>query len=299
MAFALLVLAASGSYVIVYLVRWEWHRALIAGLFFVATEIALVGMALLRRLRALERHLAPPPTAHNEVVLGLLRDSAPPPEPRFAWLSTDPGRLGVFLPVLLGAGALASAIAWAVEWTARATARPTLERRLAVRLGALSLPGQGLLDPEDPGPVIGRRLRPGRLPAWAAGVAAVAVILAVGVDDLADATQTRPDPSRPGWATTVEVQLHGAGDPEMAGNNLWAACRHLLGHRVHEARIDHLGAGRFRAALGSHLGPHAADRLHGCLEDAAVDHVQGRVVRISAVRRAGVSRGGGERPAAG
>jgi hypothetical protein len=36
------VLLASGAYVFIYLVRWEWNRALIAGLFFQAVEMVLV-----------------------------------------------------------------------------------------------------------------------------------------------------------------------------------------------------------------------------------------------------------------
>ena len=40
------VLVASGGYVLVYLYRWEWNRALMAGVFFLAAEIALVGAAL-------------------------------------------------------------------------------------------------------------------------------------------------------------------------------------------------------------------------------------------------------------
>ena len=41
----------SGTYVLVYLYRWEWHRAQVAGLFFLAAEIGLVGTAVLDRLR--------------------------------------------------------------------------------------------------------------------------------------------------------------------------------------------------------------------------------------------------------
>ena len=36
------VLVASGAYFLVYLYRWQWNRALVSGLFFVAAEIAVV-----------------------------------------------------------------------------------------------------------------------------------------------------------------------------------------------------------------------------------------------------------------
>ena len=51
-------LAASGIYVFVYLVRWEWNRALIAGVFFLGAEVALIGAALYEKLRSIERRMA-------------------------------------------------------------------------------------------------------------------------------------------------------------------------------------------------------------------------------------------------
>ena len=53
----LVVLATSATYMLVYLYRWEWNRALVAGLFFVAAEVAVVGTSLLRRLRTVEAKL--------------------------------------------------------------------------------------------------------------------------------------------------------------------------------------------------------------------------------------------------
>ena len=68
----------------------------------------------------------------------------------FAWL-TRTDRTSVFIPVLLGAGAVLSALAWVVERVARATAGRAAEAGLARRLGLLELPADGLLDGgEDP-----------------------------------------------------------------------------------------------------------------------------------------------------
>ena len=39
-------LVASGAYVLVYLQRWEWNRALIAGVFMLASEMILVAAVL-------------------------------------------------------------------------------------------------------------------------------------------------------------------------------------------------------------------------------------------------------------
>jgi hypothetical protein len=52
----------------------------------------------------------------------------------------------VFIPVLLGAGAVLSGLAWVVERVARATAGRSAETGLARDLGALDLPQGGLLD---------------------------------------------------------------------------------------------------------------------------------------------------------
>ena len=53
----LAVLVTSGTYLLVYLYRWEWNRALISGLFFVAAEVALATGTLMRRFDRIERRL--------------------------------------------------------------------------------------------------------------------------------------------------------------------------------------------------------------------------------------------------
>lgn len=103
---------ATAAYTIVYLYRWEWHRALMAAVFLVVAEVALAAVAILRRLSALDQRLdtlaAPTPAPETVDVLHRVRESAPPPRPVFAWLS--PQGTNVFLPILLGAGVLASVV---------------------------------------------------------------------------------------------------------------------------------------------------------------------------------------------
>jgi hypothetical protein len=139
------MLAATGLYFFVYLWRWEWNRALIAGLLFVATEVAMATATVLRRLRALDGRL----TAPDPAVLARIRESAPPPHDHFEWLSPKSGHMGVFVPVLIGMGVVASGLAWLVERIARATAGPAMERGLAARLGPLAWPAQGLVPQRD------------------------------------------------------------------------------------------------------------------------------------------------------
>ena len=57
-----------------------------------------------------------------------------------------PEHSNVFIPVLLGAGAVLSGLAWIVERLAKATAGRAGEHGLARQLGELDLPSGGLLD---------------------------------------------------------------------------------------------------------------------------------------------------------
>jgi hypothetical protein len=286
LATAALSAAATAVYTIVYLYRWEWHRALVAAIFLVVAEVALATVAVLRRLSAIDQRLdtvaaassAPPETMD---VLDRVRESAPPPQPVFAWL--NPNSTNVFLPILLGAGVLASAAAWVVETLARATARPVLERRLATRLGALALPAGGLLGPAPAMAAVPPRRAPRVL--WQAGLAVVVACgLGVGIDQLADATQTRPHHPRTGVQTTLELELHGqlaAAIPERVVTSLWQACAGTLQRGLPEPVVTDLGGYRFRLEVQADLGDSTARRIHGCLEDAALDRVQAGVVTLT------------------
>jgi hypothetical protein len=144
-ALAAATLAGSGAYLFVYLYRWEWNRALIAGVFVLASEVGLVAAALAARLRAIEALLPAEPAARARVA-EQLRATAPPLPDHFAWLRATTTRTSVFVPVLLGAGVLLSALAWVVERVARATAGAALQRGLAGRIALLGPPPGSLLD---------------------------------------------------------------------------------------------------------------------------------------------------------
>lgn len=139
---------AAGWYFFAYLTRWEWNRALVAGLIFLAMEIAIVAGVLAERLRRLsaaidDLHHRPDTEAHDEGELRRIQEAAPPRREPFAWLTPD--RTSVFVPVLLGAGVIASGVAWTVERVARAGIGAQFERGLARRLRVLALP-RGLVD---------------------------------------------------------------------------------------------------------------------------------------------------------
>src|SRR5207249_1491199 len=118
---AIFVLLSSGAYVFIYLYRWEWNRALIAGVLFVATEVGLVGALILDRLRGIERRLDAATSRHSQalardVALGHLQASAPTARNHFAWLRPRPedSTINGIAPVLMGAGVGLSALAWLV-----------------------------------------------------------------------------------------------------------------------------------------------------------------------------------------
>lgn len=163
---AVVTMGGAGWYVFVYLYRWEWNRALISGVIFLAAELALIGALVMQRLTRIERKLdgeadrwsRQPRQAPDPVVLARLRDTAPPPREPFGWLNQRSQQLSVFVPVLLGAGVLLSGLAWIVERLARHLGGSSAERALARRLQAIALPAGGLFghdegpDPFSPAP---------------------------------------------------------------------------------------------------------------------------------------------------
>ena len=149
-ALATATLAGSGVYLFVYLYRWEWNRALIAGVFLLAAQQVLSTSAVLSRLRALEAAGRAGGGEREPRVLARVREAAPAPRDHFAWMQPDSGRMGVFVPILMGAGFVLSGLAWLVERVARRTAGPALERGLADRLAVFALPEGGLVPTATP-----------------------------------------------------------------------------------------------------------------------------------------------------
>ncbi len=291
----LVVLAASGGYALLYLFRWEWHRAIIAALFFVAAEIGLGVGVVLRRLGRLEQRLddlarSPRTIASGDTdpaVLARIQEAAPQPSKPFAWLDPRSSNLSVFLPFLLGIGMLASGLAWVVEQTARHTTTPALERRLARRLAPLALPVGGLLGPAPAAqPVTSRSVTTRSVLIPLAVVVAVVGLATAGFDWLEDRLESRPDARQENVSTRIDVELRGARSaawPAQAAATLWGTCSHVLHGTVGPASIVDTGGGRFAITVPTYIGQHAEDRVRGCLEDALVDRVQASVVAVETV----------------
>jgi hypothetical protein len=280
------VLVASGAYFLVYLYRWQWNRALVSGLFFVAAEIAVVASVLLRRLSNIEQRLdelRSRPPAEPPPALGPIAASAPPPRDRFEWLGRS--RTSVFVPVLLGAGVLLSGVATVVEHIAGATARPVLERRLALRLQPLALPAGGLLGLRAPTAFPAPRR--GALVGRAFAVVVTALLLWGAIDLIGDATQTRPERELSGMTTDLVLSVRHrepGASPERTADGLWKACEATF-RRPLFGSVERLDGGQVLLAVTPGLGDHAQWRMLGCLEDATIDGVQVDVVS-STTRRA-------------
>jgi hypothetical protein len=273
----------------VYLYRWEWNRALIAGLFFVAAEVAAMGTSLLRRLRRIEQKLDDAAAARTLIQL---QETAPEPKDHFRWLEESATKMNVFVPVLLGAGVVLSVIAHGVERLASSTARPTLERHLAARMTSLALPQGGLLAP-GPAQVLpvnanGHRAL-NRL--FVLLVAVLAVFATVqGIDLIADATQTRADAIDRSSSLELTIRVHTKGrvaGEEDTAEALWVACRGVLNRSVQTMTEDpvRLSPGVYRLQISPAVGQHARRRLVGCLEDSTLDRISGHVVSLVNVKR--------------
>jgi hypothetical protein len=285
-----IVLVASGGYMLVYLFRWEWNRAIISGLFFLAAEIALASSMILRRLRSVEQRPAVSPEAAAAAYEKLRHAEVERPKP-FRWLSaTNGSTLPVLVPVLLGAGAVLSAIAYVIERIAEATALPAFDRQVAQRLAVMAPPAGGLLS----GPVVppvaatpnGARRTGSDVIRLVVTVATLAVLAWMGGDALIEGAQSRPDPADRPVSTTIDLTIlhRGDGPPAtVAADALWVACRSTLGSLPVTAKVNARGESGATLELRPGIGRLGVRRLTGCLGDLRLDLVRADVIRTVSI----------------
>jgi hypothetical protein len=127
---AIATLVGAGVTMLRELSEWEWHRALVAGVFTLIAEIALATSLILDRLAKTPR---PVPEVEREQRFADRLASTRTGQDHFAWMR-DTSRTGVFIPLLMGAGVLLSGLAWLVERVSSRTAGRANDRRLARRL---------------------------------------------------------------------------------------------------------------------------------------------------------------------
>ncbi|QNN53485.1 hypothetical protein [Nocardioides mesophilus] len=282
----LAVLAVSGGYTLHYLLSWQWARAEIAGIAFVAATVLASTLLIVRRLRRIEYRLAllaapvpaaavaPPaqvPAAGGTPVVG---GPAPvEPRPDFPWLAPQlglvpalpllveaPGVSGraVFIPVFLATGLVVSLVASAVE------------RLSALRHGE-PLPA-GTAHPPPSLAVL--RDRPARgllLVPLVGAVLVVALILG-----LYRASHYRSEPIGNGITTmTVQVAHKGAPVDEVATvETLARYCAANAGIGVSYRGVRPGADGTVLLRISPLLDDDARSRYSGCLSDALLQQVQ-------------------------
>jgi hypothetical protein len=277
------VLAVSGVYLLVYLYRWEWNRALIAGLFFLAAELAFIGSTIRADIRALAARTDALEASAQRRLHSVLGAAGTRPARPFQWLddAVESGA-GVFVPVLLGAGVILSAAAFVVERMAGAVAHSTLDHTSARRLVQLEPPAGGLLA-SRPSATTAAAAHPARrasVASRAVALATVALLVVAAVQLLAGATQTRPSSADPG-ATVVELSVaqRRTDRPVIeAAEALVVACNGALPSHAEVSGVTALENDRVRLEVSTRLGEPQRRRFFGCLEDATLDLVDARVV---------------------
>jgi hypothetical protein len=288
-----LAAAGAGTYLVVYLYRWQWQRAMLCGVLLLVVEVMLLGIVLLGRLTRIEERLRDSDRRQREAaarqddVLARLRaEPARETGGRFRWLDDSVDRTYVFVPVLMVTGVLLSGLAWVVQRIASATARPA-ERRLAGRLAVLSAPGPAVYDELEDLPPLG----PARSPRRVARVAVVTVVgaalLTALVVGLAQLTQTREEAAAANEATSVLLQVDMRGGTAatadrraLAAEQVWERCRDSTSVPLRHAALADLGDGVYAGVVRPALTPHDRMRLRGCLEDATLDRAHLTVMAI-------------------
>ncbi len=283
------VLVAAGAYMFIYLVRWEWNRALVAGVFFLAAEVFLVADVLLGRVGALGRRVD---RAREEEQAQLLADrlraNRPDRTGPFAWLHHDPNRVSVLLPILIGAGVVLSALSYLVEQIARVSALPVAEDDLARGLAAIALPAEGLApigrlpSPASRPPMPDRSQSVSTVITLAGAVALVTALVTGGIMVL----KSVPEPADPGRVMHVDlvVRQRNLSQPEPAiAMGLWATCRTRVPREVSLVSLESVDAddpSRLRMTLSPAPAQSDQREFLGCLQDAVIERTWTSVVGV-------------------
>lgn len=289
LALASVVLGVSGLYVIVDLIRWEWNRATLSALVFVAALIVVVAMVVMRELRRLGEQIGRSVAGESArlddaaVHSALTRHSAEVADRHFRWLAARPDRLGVFVPVLLGAGVIVSFLTYVIERLSSAVASGTVDRA-TVRALRTELPlGNGLaaIDTTARRRAEERSLGTGAL-VIAAVVTVVLAVIAVGA--LRDLTQTRPGEITGGGMSVlvVGIEQRRTADPAVdVAAGLWSACRSRLPAGIPVRSIVASGPDEATITIDRALGRTGRLRITGCLEDHTMDLVRADVRSVT------------------
>lgn len=282
---ALVVLVFSGSFVVIYLLRWEWNRALTAGVFFIAAELFLATDLLLRRIAAVEERLGDAEQREDVASLAaMLRRHRPRTPGPFAWLTSDRDQTFVLVPILLGAGIILSGVAFLVERLSRVAAAPVAEHELARGLAGMALP-RGGLSPTGQPPVE----RPPRRSTARRNGAVIAVLfvsMMVIIFTMVFALLTRPAEPQPSRALVVElaVQRRDLEQSDVAvAQALWSICRVRIPQQVELQDLGAAGPGVYRMVIAPAPALFDTREFRGCLNDGLLDRASAQVLSLDLI----------------
>jgi hypothetical protein len=280
-ALALVVLVVSGVYMIVDLARWEWNRAIISGLFFVASLVIVSTFAVMRAIQRLGVRLDRLAAANHSEVRAVLRSSNDQTAARhFEWLDQQPDRLSVFVPVLLGAGVILSALAYVIERIAGAFAGATLDRRTAAEIAPdLPLLGEPLVDSARP--ATRAPMRTASVVGWVVAVSLTLVLATGALVGIRELTQSRAESIGSAGTTTIGIEVDQKRTPRPVtdvAEELWITCRGRLPREPELLSVTPVGTDGAEMVVGIALGRVGRSRLIGCIEDFTIDLVKADVV---------------------
>lgn len=113
----------------------------------------------------------------------------------------------------------------------------------------------------------------------------VVLVLAVGILMLRDATMSRETPVDEQRDLAVQVRAHVLDEPPGVITGMVRALVDVCRLEVYTKLVaaDRLDADEFRFVLSPTLNDSDRRQLHGCLEDARVQHLQLDVLRMETV----------------
>lgn len=304
-----IVLTAAGVYVVVYLARWEWNRAIVAATVFIAMLQVVSTAVIASRLRDLSSRSSivvvhssgseegadmavgddsgigdgvGADTLDDSVLAALQAAGEQRARRHFDWLRADSGTVGVFVPVLLGTGMILSAVAWLVERIAGLVAGHSVDRATA-RSAPLHMPlAAGRSDPTGALAPLTETAVPRRRRTTAFLVAVLLAVAGIGVESVRRLTQSVPDTGT-GGRTVLEIAVRTKRDrpPADVAAALWGVCRERLDGLPHAVVADADG-NVVTLLVDRSLQRTAQRRVTGCIEDFTIDGVLATVVRLRA-----------------
>ncbi|NUS72955.1 MAG: hypothetical protein HOQ05_06055 [Corynebacteriales bacterium] len=285
--FGALAAASAAVYLLIYLYRWEWQRAVMSGVLLLIVEVFLVCMVLASRLFKLERQLSAA-DARAQDARRRLDQTRFDAGIAFQWLSgptqDQKHTTHVFVPMLMAAGIILAGASWLAQKIGSSTGQMGAEQRLAGRLAGLTAP---VVRPygatpqlEDTPPVPTNR--PGRRILTAFGALVAIALFLVLLTTLSRATKTKKHDPPDAAASVVVFEILTRHDNDrtraVSARNLWERCSLSMSRYPQHTDLSQLDGAIYIGVLRPALSQHDLMRLRGCLSDAQANRAAANVL---------------------